>query len=622
MELIVDKQKEFLKQIPNQPGVYRFYAACHSNVHTPVGNENPPAQDEELLYVGKAINLYKRVKSYFQKTIQQSPRISLMIAQIARIEITVTDNEASALILENNLIKSLKPKYNILFRDDKSYPLIRISTHQFPRIDVYRGKTNQRINQYFGPYPNAQAVAHAINLIQKIFKLRTCTDSFFANRSRPCILHQIKLCTAPCVGYVNDEQYQSQVDMAIRFLKGDYKQIVTDLTKAMNEKAGDLEFEAAAAIRDKITLLGSISTNQVINNHNQPITADIIVAKSHLDRVFIYLISLQNGIYSGDKHFVINNPDNNIVEVLEVFVQNYYLEHQQTQLVYLSFDDKQGIALDSEFLQMFYSATKVKILFTQPLMLKKIFRMALGNLERIIKNKDGHNELKTAADKLAKLLEIEAINRIECVDISHHHGTNAVASCVVYQDGKIDNSLYRRYNLPASVGGDDLAGMKLMLERRLAATDLPIPQVILIDGGITQFKILKNLIQESSLCGKIRAVSIFKGEKRKAQYDQVIIHDHMIVQYKDDPELFKLLQGLRDEAHRFAITGHRKSQIKTMTVSALENIPNIGAGKRRILLTHFGGIKGVMQASVDELQQVPGIGQVLAKQIYTYFHNE
>ncbi|MCC2625345.1 MAG: uvrC [Burkholderiales bacterium] len=608
MELTITENKEFLKQIPDRPGVYRFYAAKDKN--------------EELLYVGKAINLSKRVKSYFQKTIKQSPRISLMIAQIARIEITITDNEASALILENNLIKSLKPKYNILFRDDKSYPLIRISTHKFARIDAYRGKTNQKMHQYFGPYPNAYAVTHAINLIQKLFKLRTCTDSIFANRSRPCILHQIKLCTAPCVGYVNQEQYQSQVNMAIEFLKGNYKQIVADLTKAMNEKAENMEFEAAAAIRDKITLLGNISTNQVINNHNQPITADIIIAKSYLGRVFIYLISLQNGIYSGDKHFVINDPDDDIKEVLEVFVQNYYLEHQQTQLVYLSFDNKQDVTLDNEFLQMFYSATKVKIIFTRPVMFKKIFQMAEINLERVIKNKNGHNELKTAADKLAKLLEIEAINRIECVDISHHHGANAVASCVVYQDGKIDNSLYRRYNLPASVGGDDLAGMKQMLERRFAATDLPVPQVILIDGGITQFKMLKNLIQNSRLCGKIRAVSIFKGEKRKAQYDQVIIHDHMIVQYKDDPELFKLLQGLRDEAHRFAITGHRKSQIKTMTVSALENIPNIGAGKRRILLTHFGGIKGVMQASVDELQQVPGIGLGLAQQIFTYFHNE
>ncbi len=608
MELIVDQQREFLRQIPARPGVYRFYAAKD--------------KDEELLYVGKAINLSKRVKSYFQKTIKHSPRISLMIAQIARIEITITDNEASALILENNLIKSLKPKYNILFRDDKSYPLIRISTHQFPRIDSYRGKTNQKMHQYFGPYPNSYAVTHAINLIQKLFKLRTCTDSVFANRSRPCILHQIKLCTAPCVGYVNEEQYQSQVDMAVEFLKGNYKQIVTDLTRQMNEKAESMEFEAAAVIRDKITLLGNISTSQIINNHNQPITADIILAKSHLNRVFIYLISLQNGIYSGDKHFIINNPDDNISEVLEVFAQNYYLEHQQTQLVYLSLANKQDIELNAEFLQMFYLATKVKILLSTPLMLRKISQMALVNLERVIKNREGNNELKAAADKLAQLLEIEAINRIECVDISHNHGANAVASCVVYQDGKIDSSLYRRYNLPSSVNGDDLAGMKIMLTRRFAATDLPLPEVILIDGGITQFKMLKNLIQESALCGKIRAVSIFKGEKRKEQYDQVIIHDHMMIQYRDDTELFKLLQGLRDEAHRFAITGHRKSQIKTMTVSALENIPNIGAGKRRVLLTHFGGVKGVMQASVDELQQVPGIGLALARQIFTYFHNE
>ncbi|MCE3269043.1 MAG: uvrC [Burkholderiales bacterium] len=612
MDIRVSEDKEFLKQIPNVSGVYRFYASSDKN--------------DELLYVGKAINLFNRVKSYFGKTTSQSPRISLMIAQIVRIEITVTDNEASALILENNLIKSLKPKYNIIFRDDKSYPLIRISNHTFPKIDVYRGKTNQKANQYFGPYPNSYAVTNAINIIQKLFKLRTCTDSVFANRSRPCMLHQIKLCTAPCVGYVDNEEYKSQVNLAICFLKGSYAQITNDLTKQMNDKAKQMEFEAAAAIRDKITLLNNISLDQVINNHNQPVTADVIVAKSYLNQVFIYLISLQNGIYSGDKHFIINDPDSNIRVVLEVFIQNYYLEHQHTRLVYLQIDEKTPANLDQEFLQMFYAATKIRVISLRTIVLKKIFKMAEINLQRIINNNIANNnsvsEFKTAAAKLASLLGIDTIDRIECVDISHHQGTNATASCVVYQDGKINNSLYRRYNLPDSVGGDDLAGMKIMLERRLKSVDLPVPQVILIDGGITQYEMLKNLIRTSALCDKIRAVSIFKGEKRNPQYDRVIINDQLILGYRDDPGLFRLLQGLRDEAHRFAITGHRKAQIKTMTISKLENIPNVGATKRKSLLTHFGGLKGVMQASVEQLQKVSGIGPNLALQIFTYFHNE
>lgn len=608
MDIIVDESKNFLKQIPQNPGVYRFYTAS--------------AKDNEILYVGKAINLFKRIKSYFGKTVQQSSRINLMIAQIARIEITITENEASALILENNLIKSLKPKYNIIFRDDKSYPLIRISNHSFPKIDIYRGKTNQKTNQYFGPYPNAHSVTNAINLIQKLFKLRTCSDSVFANRSRPCMLHQIKLCTAPCVGYVNAEEYKSQVDLAICFLKGNYTQIVADLTKQMHEKAERMDFEAAAAVRDRITLLTGISQNQVINNHNQPITADIVLARSYLNQVFIYLISLQNGIYSGDKHFVISDPDSNIKVVLEVFIQNYYLEHQQTRLVYLQIDENIDSSLDNDFLRMFYAATNIKVVFTHSSMLRKIYKMAEVNLERIIKTKNGDIEFRASAGKLANLLGIELINRIECIDISHHHGTNTIASCVVYQDGKIDNSLYRRYNLPSIVGGDDLAGMKLMLERRLKSVDLPIPQVILIDGGATQYKMLKNLIQTSELCGKIRPVSIFKGERRDPQYDRIIINDHLMLGYGDDPGLFKLLQSLRDEAHRFAITGHRKAQIKTMAVSRLEDIPNIGAMKRKNLLAHFGGIKGVMQASVNELQQVTGIGLVLAKQIFAYFRNE
>lgn len=606
MEILINEDKSFLTQIPNQPGVYRFYSA----------------NNDGLLYVGKAINLFKRVKSYFQKTSQVSPRISIMIAQIARIEITVTENEASALILENNLIKSLKPKYNILFRDDKSYPLIRISEHKFPRIDVYRGKTNQKVNQYYGPYPNAQALTNAINLIQKLFRIRTCTNSVFANRSRPCILYQIKLCTAPCVGYVDEKQYQLQITQATQFLQGNYTQIIADLTGQMNAKAAQMEFETAASIRDRITLINSINQNQIISNHNQPLSADVIVAKSHLGRVFIYMISLQHGIYSGDKHFIINDPDGDIQVILEVFIQNYYLEHQYVRLIYLQINGNNNTSLDDEFLHMFYSATKIKVITTNSAMLKKIYAMALANLDKIIKSGSGHDELKTAAQKLAGLLEIEAINRIECIDISHHHGTNTVASCVVYQGGKIDNSLYRRYNLPDSIGGDDLAGMRLMLERRFKALDIPVPQVILIDGGYTQYSMLKNLISTNELCGKIRAVSIFKGENRNPQYDQVIINDHLVLGYKDDPGLFKLLQSMRDEAHRFAITGHRKAQIKTMAVSKLENIPNIGAIKRRDLLVHFGGVKGVMQASVNELQQVKGIGLVLAQQIFAYFHNE
>lgn len=605
MEIIADKETNFLKQIPRSPGVYRFY-----------GKEN-----DELLYVGKAINLLKRVKSYFHKTLQQSPRINLMIAQIVRIEITITDNEVGALILENNLIKSLNPKYNIIFRDDKSYPLIRLSRHQFPRIDTYRGKTNESLNQYFGPYPNAQGATAAIELVQKLFKLRTCANNVFANRTRACMLYQIKRCTAPCVGSVTTAQYQTQVDLAVQFLRGNYAQLAADLDAQMHESALHMEFEAAALVRDKIALLNNIYQQQMINNHNQPLSADIVTAKSYLNRVFVYVISLINGIYSGDKHFIINDPDNNIGLVLEVFIQNYYLERQHTQRIYIQVDAKNSV-LDAEFLQMFHAATKIKIIQTRSRQLRAIYKMAALNLGRIIANTSGDNELEVAAIGLAHLLELESIKRIECIDISHHQGANTVASCVVYQDGRIDKSLYRQYNLPDSVGGDDLAGMQLVLERRLKAVDTPLPQVILIDGGITQYNMLKNLIQSSAVCGKIRAVSIFKGEKRKAQYDQVIIDEHRRLGYSEAPGLFKLLQSLRDEAHRFAITRHRTAQIKTMTTSKLENIPNIGASKRRSLLTHFGSLGRVMQASIDELCQVSGIGRVLAKQIFVYLHNE
>lgn len=608
MEFIVTQDKSFLKSIPHEPGVYRFYAATLDS-------------HEELLYIGKAINLAKRIKSYFQSTASLSPRISLMVNKIDKIILTVTDNEASALILENNLIKSQKPKYNIVFRDDKSYPLIRLSKHDFPRIDSYRGKSHG--DNYFGPYSNVQTVRQALDMIQTLFKLRTCSDNFFKSRQTPCMLYQIKRCTAPCVGYVTVEEYKAQVELARQFLKGNYTTVINILTNEMYQKAESLEFESAALIRDKISALNQVSTKQIVTNHNHPVTTDIVMAqviqnkKQTMFQVFVYVISIKNGVYSSDNNFCIKSNDADLSHALEAFLEGYYLEHRHTSVVYV--DTK----LDSEFLQMFYAATKIKVIISSSDWVKKLFDMAKINLDKIIENyhEDLDEQLLNGAKILADLLKIPTINRIECIDISHNNGVNAVASLVVYEDGKIDSSKYRLYNLPDTVNGDDLLGLKTMLSRRFKSDNLPLPNVILVDGGMNQYKAVKKLITENDLCDRITLASIYKGAKRDPKYDRVIVQDGVILSANDNPELFKLLQGLRDEAHRFAITRHRKKQVKTMAVSKLTEIPGVGEAKRRALVAHFGGMRGVMYASVNELKKVYGVSENLADQIYTYFHS-
>jgi excinuclease ABC subunit C len=605
MEIFVNKL-DFIKTLPVQPGVYRFYAKDELDT-------NNSRVSGELLYVGKAINLANRVKSYFQKSQALSPRISLMIKKIYRIELTITDNEVSALLLENNLIKSLKPKYNIIFRDDKTYPLIRLTKHEYPKIDSYRGKNTG--DNYFGPYPNFYAVRYTIDTIQNLFKLRTCSDNFFNHRSRPCMLYQIKRCTAPCVGYVNAEEYANQVALAVRFLHGDYKQIVADLNQQMNMAAESLEFELAANIRDKIGLLQQLRQDQIINNHKQPINADVVLAKSHGAKLFVYLINLRQGIYSGDCNFVLPSPDDDQCGILKVFLEGYYLERQAVNTIYVDMD------LDSEFLQIFTAATKIKVTGKMPAEVKRLYiSMGQVNLNKVIDGASQNSQLSLAAERLAQILNLDNINRIECIDISHNRGTNAMASLVVYENSKIDNSKYRRYTLPDSVGGDDLLGIRTMLERRLKAQSLTLPEVIVVDGGINQFNLVKNILIAHGLCDKIRVVSIYKGERRDPKFDRVIIDQKLILEAAGEPVVFKLLQNLRDEAHRFAITGHRKKQVKSMTGSGINEIANIGNVKKRILIARFGSIRGIANASIEDLRQTNGIGDRLAKNIYYHFH--
>ena len=583
----------FLSQLPKLPGVYRFYDEYNT-----------------LLYIGKAINLKNRVSSYFQKQQNTSPRISIMVQKINWIEITITENETSALILENNLIKELKPKYNIIFRDDKTYPLIRITNHKFPKIDYYRGKTTKS-SKYFGPYPNATATKQAIDTIQKIFKLRTCSDNFFASRIRPCILYQIKRCTAPCVGFVDGKQYSEQIKLSIDFLNGKYNQLLHNLTNKMNHYAQEHEFELAASIRDEIIIIKQIQASQIITNHDKPLNADLITYEVVANELYIYLIIVRNGMYIGDNHFVIAILENDYQYSLEVFLENHYISTKNTQTIIID------TTLDNDFMKFFANALSINIDTRITNSTSKLFAMAKVNLKKIIENSYKH--FADAINTLSELLLISTVKRIECIDVSHNQGDNTVASIVVFDNEIIDNSQYKKYNLPPDVHGNDLLAMELVWERRLSS-NIELPDVILVDGGQLQLDRLKNILSRHELYGKIKVVGIFKGERRNPIFDQLILDDGRIVAYREAINLFRLLQELRDEAHRFAITGHRKKQIKKMTNSVLAEIPNIGTIKKRALLLRFGSVKAIADASIDDLREAVGIGQFLANKIYEYFH--
>ena len=598
----------FINQLPKLSGVYRFYGAPD--------DLNP---NGELLYVGKASNLYNRVKSYFQKSSALSPRIILMVSKIVRIEITVTENEVSALILENNLIKSLRPKYNIVFRDDKSYTLIRLSKHDFPKIDTFLGKPN-KVDTYFGPYPNSKAAKQNLELIVKLFKLRTCSDTSLENRSRPCMLYEIKHCTAPCVQFVTKQDYQLQVNLAIDFLNGKYALIIKNLTQEMYQLATQMEFEQASVIRDRLSYVKQISMSQVINSYKQPVSADIVFCEISANQVFVYLIILRHGSYVGDKHFVLTNALNSeLSEVFEAFLKNYYLDKQNIQHIFTK------VKLNEEFKVLFSKACGIKLNPPIKHQIKELYRMGEINLHKIVEQYQKNKFLEESAVILAKLLELPMINRIECIDVSHNHGDSTVASLVVYENGIIDNTKYRKYNLTKtgldqSINGNDLLAMKAVLRRRFANKDLPIPEVILVDGGMLQLDLVKNILVTDGLYDRIRVISIKKGERRDPIYDQVLFVDGRVLSYQHNTKLFKLLQNLRDEAHRFAITGHRKQQINKMTLSSLNDIPLLGVKKKRDLLAYFGSVKNIAKSDIKELQRVSGVGKVLAQHIYTYFH--
>ena len=595
--------KPILRNLPNLPGVYRMINAT-----------------DDVIYVGKAKDLKKRVASYFNKNLP-SPRTRMMVAQINKIETTVTHNEAEALLLENNLIKGLMPRYNILFRDDKSYPYITLTGDTFSRLAFHRG-TQRKGSQYFGPFPNAVAVRESIQLLQKVFKLRTCENTVFANRSRPCLQHQIARCTAPCVGLISEEDYRNDIHQAALFLQGKTNEVINALGEQMNAAAEAFEYEMAAVFRDRMQALRQVQAKQFVSDFNVA-DADVIACAELQGQHCINLVMIRGGRHLGDRSYMPKNSDGETLEAsVEAFLAQHYMAQNTPPLIVV------GVKIETEVLEQVLSeqaGRKVKI-NTNAIGDKRVWlKMAQTNAELALGQRAA-----TSANQEAKLTALrealnlpESVERIECFDISHTMGEATVGSCVVFDKGDMQNSEYRRYNITGITPGDDYAAMRDVLTRRykkVAAGEGVRPDLIFIDGGKGQLGVAVEVMAEVGL-EDILLVGIAKGEERKPGLETMIFADtgEMLNLDKDNKGLH-LLQQIRDEAHRFAITGHRAKRAKARVHSSLEDIEGIGAKRRKALLTRFGGLEGVKNASIDELVQVEGISQSLAEKIYGEFH--
>jgi excinuclease ABC subunit C len=606
-----------LDSLPLLPGVYRFFDG-----------------KGEVLYVGKANQLKKRVTSYFRKT-NISPRIGLMVSHIARIETTVTRSQAEALLLENNLIKSLRPRYNILFRDDKSYPYIVLTQGKFPRLTYYRGIPNRQ-DQYFGPYPNSYAARESIQLLQKIFRIRTCEDSVFNNRTRPCLLHQIQRCTAPCVNLISAEDYQADIRNALLLLQGRHQEVEQTLHMAMQSAAEKLHYEQAAVLRNQLRALHTVQQKQFVESTGGATDADIIALAQHDGLVCVNLAMVRGGRHLGDKSFFPEHAEDlSADEIVQAFIAQHYLSRSVPPVLVLNEEcsDKALAQLLSE-----QAGHAVRISPATGGERKRWLEMAQHNaLLALQQRKAQQGGQKLRLDRLREFLDMPDLQRIECFDISHTMGEATQASCVVYENLDMRSAQYRRYNIAVRsqaegainavvatgiTAGDDYAAMREVLTRRyqkLVEGNGSKPDLILIDGGLGQLHTAMEVMHELGL-NELALVGVAKGEARKAGLEQLIFPDGTVRQLRSDDPALHLIQQIRDEAHRFAITGHRAKRGKARTASSLEEISGVGDKRRRSLLTHFGGLREVRQASIDQLCQVEGISKSLAEKIYQQLH--
>ena len=605
--------KPILAGLPNLPGVYRMHDAQGA-----------------LLYVGKARDLKKRVSSYFQKNLA-SPRVAHMVSQIAALATTVTRSEAEALLLESNLIKTQQPRYNILFRDDKSYPYLKITGHRFPRVAYYRGAVDRK-SQYFGPYPSAWAVKESIQVLQKVFRLRTCEDSVFNNRSRPCLLYQIERCSGPCVAAVSPEQYEKDVGDATRFLRGGHRDVLQALEEQMHAAAADLRFEEAAVLRNRMSALSRVLHQQSMDTGSD-IDVDIIVVEMQGGKVCVNLAMVRGGRHLGDKAYfpVHASAEEEVADVLEAFASQHYLDSFVPPVVVTHEDPRSEAVLEMLIEQSGHPVLWVARPQGQR---RKWLESARQNAQLALARllaEEGSQKGRTR--ELAKVLGLDdggdlAALRIECFDISHTMGEATQASCVVFLSHDMQRSQYRRFNIDDIIPGDDYAAMRQVLSRRYgkradpdaAQEPPPMPDIVLIDGGKGQVEVARQVFEELGL-DAATLVGVAKGEDRKVGLETLVFADGRapVVLGRDSAALMLVAQ-IRDEAHRFAITGMRAKRAKARNTSRLEEIEGVGPRKRQRLLARFGGLRGIMSASIEDLAQVEGVSLALAEEIYRRLH--
>jgi excinuclease ABC subunit C len=600
--------KAFLSNATNHPGVYQMLG-----------------DDGEILYVGKAKNLKKRLTSYFNASVKDI-KTQAMVSHIKDIGITVTRNENEALILESNLIKKHRPRYNVLFRDDKSYPYIHITNEEpYPRIDFYRGAI-KKDGQYFGPYPSAQAVRETIHLIQKVFKLRTCADNFFSSRARPCLHHQIGMCSGSCAGLISPEEYLINVRHAVLFLQGKNQEILEELSKQMETAATTKNYELAALVRDQIMKMRAIQDKQYVTGEKGD--ADIISLAINSGIVCIQLLVIRHGRILGSRsHFPKLPPHTSTEEIMKAFILHHYVGAQGHDLPKeIIIDNKlpeQAVLVD-----VLTEQAKHKVTITHSVRgeRKKWQEMAAASASLSIgsqmANKANTKERLAALQKLLNLPQPPT--RIECFDISHSMGEATVASCVVFKTEGAAKSDYRRYNISGITPGDDTAAMRQALTRRFKhppTEERKLPDILLIDGGLPQLHAAEAVLKEAELFEKIILIGVAKGAGRKPGLETLHFSNQPPLNLTSDSHALHLIQQIRDEAHRFAITAHRNRRDKKRRTSTLESIPGIGAKRRRELLRYFGGIQAINRASLDEIAKVPGISRPLAQKIFESLHN-